>query len=706
MSSPTASTSHGTIASDERQAHRRSGWVAGILGGILIVLLAFPSSRYTLLSQLQFALAERSLPYLHAMMVRPGGREISLLDRVASASPDDYLMQVGRATVLADQGGLQPRQRFDNNRPDGDNTLYRLGAVVARFPQVPGAYAHLSRYMMTDRIRLERPELPLSSINRTGDDAARILRRHVPGAGLNQTDRPSGTPTGNSVPPAHLDPDDVRMMEWALRAGERRDPDNAFWPAMLATTYFSVKRDIDGVEALRRASEKVRWDAYIYEEVLGEWRLYSAAYGNNGAIQKIGPLSLVSFPHLGEIRKMAQFVRYLADQAERDGNDTRAIELRRELLLLGSVMTSKAQWAYEALIGTDVCMIAGTDSESKVMPGSIRSMASWQAQAPDYIALLKRRGRISEMVWMRNEIESCCRLRNRIDLARYDASYPGIPPGIPLTPLFGSWMACVCVIQELLTLLAVLGLVRTLESLRRRSNTTNSAAARLQNPLLIILCGAWIASTLMATSGVPSTRFMLLFLLLTALDVILILDAVRTARSRKALRSAQSQLNSDRFGLDGGQIAQMRKWSLLTTVTLSALVVCPALICITLFTPLLSAQHPVAAALTSLVDLAHNVTTSEALQVALFGTLVPLTALIGLAVPALVRKQLMLPRVCQGMMRLAAPTVVILALAYVVMLDRTIALDGEASRAISDAARNDLQWMLTHSGDPPQPQGR
>ena len=544
MSSPAATTQQSLIASEERASHRRSGWVAGILGGILIVLLAFPPSRYTLLAQLQFALAERSLPYLHAMTVRPTSREITLLDRVASVAPDDYLMQVGRATVLAAQGGLHSRLHINNDKFDGDNTLYRLGAVVGRFPQVPGAYAHLTRYMMTDRIRLERPELPAASINRAADESARNPRPHLPGAALNRSDRTSMAPVDDAVSATGPDPDDVRMMEWALRAGERKDPDNAFWPAMLATTYFSVKRDIDGAEALRRASVKVRWDAYIYEEVLGEWRLYSAAYGDNGAIQKIGPLSLVSFPHLGEIRKMAQFVRYLADRAERDGNDTVAIDLRRELLLLGSVMSSRAQWAYEALIGTDVCMIAGTDSESKVMPGRIRTMASWQAQAPRYIALLKRNSRVSDIVWMRHEVDTCCRLRNRIDLARYDASYPGIPPGIPLTPLFGSWMACVCLIQELLTLLAIVGLLRALESLRRRSIISDSAA-RTRNILLMFLGAAWLTSTILATSGVPSTRFMLLFLLLSGLNLILILDAFRASRTGAVLRSARDPGDPD-----------------------------------------------------------------------------------------------------------------------------------------------------------------
>src|SRR5579863_8946885 len=129
---------------------RRNGWFAGIVAGAILVLLALPSARYTVLAQLQFALAERSLPFLRSLTVRPGDAELARLDTVASRWPDDYLMQVGRATVLAAGGGLGPKQPAASHRKSGDNTLYRLGQVVDRFPEAPGAYAHLSRYMMND----------------------------------------------------------------------------------------------------------------------------------------------------------------------------------------------------------------------------------------------------------------------------------------------------------------------------------------------------------------------------------------------------------------------------------------------------------------------------------------------------------------------------------------------------------------------------
>src|ERR1700722_15000724 len=86
---------------------RVSGWIIGITIGVFVTLFALPPVRYTLLAQLQFAIAERSYPLLHSMTVRPSRHDIALFDSVASATPDEYLLQVGRATAMAGQGGLR-----------------------------------------------------------------------------------------------------------------------------------------------------------------------------------------------------------------------------------------------------------------------------------------------------------------------------------------------------------------------------------------------------------------------------------------------------------------------------------------------------------------------------------------------------------------------------------------------------------------------
>jgi len=84
-----------------RQSPFRSGWLIGIVLGVSIGLIALPTVRFTLFGQLQFALSEESRPFMGVADVHETEREVSRLDATAGAAPDDYLLQVGRATALA-----------------------------------------------------------------------------------------------------------------------------------------------------------------------------------------------------------------------------------------------------------------------------------------------------------------------------------------------------------------------------------------------------------------------------------------------------------------------------------------------------------------------------------------------------------------------------------------------------------------------------
>src|SRR5437764_1038099 len=89
------------------RAPKWSGWLIGAACGVLASLWAFPSVRYTLTAQLQFALAEDSVPWISSLDAQRSAREVPLLNRVAASNPDDYLLQVGRATALASIGGAR-----------------------------------------------------------------------------------------------------------------------------------------------------------------------------------------------------------------------------------------------------------------------------------------------------------------------------------------------------------------------------------------------------------------------------------------------------------------------------------------------------------------------------------------------------------------------------------------------------------------------
>lgn len=688
-------TSDDASSPPSRKRKGWSGWLIGIVFGVLAGLWAFPPVRYTLGAQLQFAISEDGVPWLLSLDTRRSVREASRLDAVAALEPnsEDYLLQVGRATALVEAGGMRSSSASSlstgftpQERGYSDHTLYRLGLITREFPDQPGAYAHLARYMMVDRVHIQRAELADSpSSARRGDRPS--ANNALPGTDPKR--RASSVPVLSdptvSVPAYR---GDVRLMTVALQSGEKRDPDNAFWPAMLACTYFAAQdRDGDALAALARAARKTHWDAYIYEEVLGQWRLYSAAYGDHGATQKIGPLSLVAFPHLRELRRMAEMARWHAEQAAAQGRLNDAIRIRRNVALLGMILRETASWALEALYGTDIFFISATDSDSRLTPSAINNVLEWQQQATQYIALLKSAGHTFDLEWLKREVEESCALKKRVDLARYDASFPGIPPGIPLTPLFGNWVAGISLLQEMLGLAVAGGVALLLQQLFSRRRSLPRTVKAFGFALLFIVtaaCGALVFTT-------PSPRVAGLFLVGATILLIGALNGIYEIR--KPGRTAQDSKveRAERFAA-----AQIR-WTSGTTLRMILFLLVPALCALYLLRAELSLLHPVAVLLTSLMSNSHSADVKAALNLALLASALPLSAALVSSLWALYRGLAPLAGALVGLRRLALPAIACLLIAYLLLLNRTLALDIEASRAMGEAARNDRQWVLTHS---------
>jgi hypothetical protein len=619
---------------------------------VLVALWAFPAVRYTLQAQFQFALMGDNLAWMRALDSRRSEREIPRLDAAAARFSGDYLMQIGRATALADVSiRAQPHSARAAPSPQDDRTLVRLGIVARNFPYAPGAYAHFTRYMMAERVRIERVELRGSQATPEHQRLARSI-------------------------PARLR--DVELMEWALRSGEKRDPDNGYWPAMLAVTYFAALRDEEALQALSRSARTSRWDSYLYEEVLGQWRLYSAAYGDNGAAQKIAPLSLIAFPHLRELRHTAEMARWYADRAAAAGRPNEAIRIRRNLVWLGALIREKTLWVYEALYGTDLTMIATTDSGISSASGRIRNRAQWERQAKNYLVFLQAQQFKNEASWLRKEVEAACEIREKVDIARFDASYPGIPPGIPLMPLFGNWMMGISLLQQMLMLSLTTGAVLVLRHRPRWFPALPSLAQWLVSGLLV---GAMCVAAVRLWFGIPTAHSALAFVLSGTGTLLLVMQRLATRRGTPSEAAPPIET----------------LWHSETTIRILLVLLVPGLIALILLRPALSTLHPVAAMLAHLMAGERPASVETALGTALLVCGLPVGALLLSSLWGLLRRVAPAQSVPHGLLRLTLPALLCLSVAYLALLERTLRLDAAASRAINEAARHDLHWVLTHS---------
>jgi hypothetical protein len=612
----------------------------------------FPAARNTLVSQIQFALIVDNLPWVRAFDTRRNTSEIQRLDATSALHSDEYLLQVGRATALADALERPPRKPADSApppNPDDDKTLYRLGKLAKEFPLNAGSYAHLARYMMVERIRVRRKELDTSLGNRSD-----LIRAQ-----------------------------DFRMMEWAVRAGEVCDPNNAFWATLLATACFAYGKDVEGLNALERATKKQKWDAYIYEEVLGQWRLYSEAYGDNGAAQKVAPLSLIAFPHLQEIRQMGHLVRWYANQALQAGDKERAIRLRRTLARLGMLMRETAQWTYEALYGTDLFFTATTDKSTSAITATIRTLGQWEAQSQEFKNTLFAANKRGEWIYYRASAENACQLRNSVEVAREDMT-SGLPPGIPLKELFGNWMAGVCLLQQGLSL-GIFGLVAWLWYTRyKQGGGIPSRIEKLANTTTLALF--LIMTSILFWGTEPTAQKGALWVLSLLLFTSRILQILYLRQVRRSVLLFSWQWD-----------ALVERWKAGTQARFLVTILLPMGIVLFLARPMLSHFHPVAVILSDAMDYARGITAFQALFLTVLSYGIPLGVVLLGGVWSLWRRESPQAGMLFALTRLTVPILACLFLGYLVLLNDTLRLDAEATRGINEAAQNDLHWILTHS---------
>ena len=359
--------------------------------------------------------------------------------------------------------------------------------------------------------------------------------------------------------------------------------------------------------------------------MLGQWRLYSAAYGDNGATQKIAPLSLVAFPHLFELRHAAEMARYLADRAAAAGHLNEALRIRRSMTWIGIRMET-ARWSLEAISGAEIVLIITTDHAGANGPITIHNRRDWEKQAANYLALLGKARLKHEILWVSDAAEAACDLRMKVDIARYDASYPGMPPGIPLVPLFGDWIIGVCLLQQMLGLSAA-ALVAFL-----------CCRVGLPRPLRLtlrfaIFFGTVIFGSLLLT-GIPTTRLAIGFTLCLAALALFAMEALsqtlkrteakgkrQKAKEGSEVESATIQNPISNIQNQAARAAAL--WQTATTARMLILLLPPGAALLYWLRPELSVLHPVATLLMSVMGASRVVSPADAIGLALMACGLP-----------------------------------------------------------------------------------
>ena len=229
--------------------------------------------------------------------------------------PDDYPVQLAGQTDLQKQSQVQ----------------YARG-LVSRFPNNPSLRANILRYATQNEIHLARPDERLLEVNPTPhNEESRTL-----------------PPTAAAS--AAYDAD--------AAAGERLDPDNAYFPFMRAVGLFAAHRDDAGVAEIKRAGQAHLWQEYNVDEVEGRWRISEAVYGGKEGISRMAFAASLVFPHYQQLRAAARLVTAKAVQAELDGRPEEGLALRVSLAHCGDLMRAQSTSFIGSLVGVAINAIS------------------------------------------------------------------------------------------------------------------------------------------------------------------------------------------------------------------------------------------------------------------------------------------------------------------------------------------------------------
>jgi len=447
---------------------RKRKWLRGATGLALLLLLALPATGWLVQPQLRLA------------ATLPGSTDF--LNSVSSP---------GKAAAHAPRRANDFGLRFADTlaaAPFGIDTsterVRRLRALESEFGDRPALHGAILRFATQGEVIIGR-----------WDEQNRLT------GNTDEAESKSGR-----VPAGRNTPDTLAAFDANAQAGERLDPDNAFFPFLRAVGFFAAGRDADALAAIERASTKPAWNDYVTDELNALWRRNEILRGEEpGAVARIAQAASVMLPHFAQMRSAARLTTLRAMEAEQIGQVEKGLAIRRALARCGGKMRTDSSTLIGNLIGVFITNTAGMRPGgalplSKNLPGNERG----RLVRARYVVYLNRIGHPDEARWFTNETENGEQVK-RLLKANVDRSAFGGKPARWLTVW---WMAGAAVLRSALWLFLLAGAAALLGRSRRvRKNTPLPPAVRWG----AAAGAAGVGAVAAAANGWSETKIGLLF---------------------------------------------------------------------------------------------------------------------------------------------------------------------------------------------------
>ena len=222
----------------------------------------------------------------------------------------------------------------DNQNTQGTRRAFALFPLREKYGNSPALHATILRFLSQDSVHiLDRTELNLLKSD-------------------------SSHPYEAGSDPKMNRPESMAAWEEAASAGEKLDPNNAYFPLMHAVGLFAAHRDEEALAAVRRAGEKTTYNEYTADEVEGQWRLNEQAHGKTGFVTEMAISAAQLYPHYSQLRQLARLVTAKAIQSEMAGDAESGFQNRMALTRTAALMRQGSKPLIGVLVGRAIGCIA------------------------------------------------------------------------------------------------------------------------------------------------------------------------------------------------------------------------------------------------------------------------------------------------------------------------------------------------------------
>jgi hypothetical protein len=366
----------------------RLQWLVGISFGALLVVGCFAPTRLFVVQAFQ-----------QNLLGSPGGSVAVQQSRAisfAQSHPTDSEVQI--ADFMKRYGQKEMNSGSSNASSGDERILFAEGdKLIRQFPADPSVCANVLRAecIALQKIVWRSAEI-ISEGGKGGADAP------LPGA-------------------AQLSY--IHDFITQAQAGERIDPQNAYFPLMLSAGYYAAHQDDNADAALLSGAKDTDWQEYMSAQENGERKIVQGTLEFANRMDGLGEIAVEAsfmFPQYGRFQAVARMAKWDAEELEAGGNIVEGIRLRDALIHYGSLMRCDGRIFICNLVGIGITNIAisqpGGSTRlvvSKSLPDYRQAADLNERQLAVYRSFLLSHGHAADAQWTAQEMAAGTDLKQK-----------------------------------------------------------------------------------------------------------------------------------------------------------------------------------------------------------------------------------------------------------------------------------------------------